>query len=660
MNLHILAAHQATPSSPKHEIQRSKRNRAHSLPHLLQTHARAVKLGLANDTFLWNHMIRALGRTHAPQLALHLFDEMLQRASAPPDNFTFPFALAACARLQALREGSQLHSLALRSGLGSDPVLQNALIHMYAQSGCLPSARQVFDRNPNRDVVSWNSLIGGYLRQGRLEEAIWLFSSIPHKRTAFSWNVMISGCTRAGRPKLVLSLIQDDPEFSWSNSAIPLTSLINLYAESGEIDAARRVFDCIRERDVVCWSAMVSGYVRSGRHVEGLTLFREMLRDDEKVKPDEVMMVSVVSACAHLGALDQGRWVHAFMRKNMPWMGREGGLACALIDMYSKCGSIEDAIAILNEISVKDVMVWNSIICGLGINGRGKDAIRYFQEMLKSGVTPDRVTFVGILNACSHAGLSVEGQRCFRLMTSYAIEPDIKHYGCMIDLLGRAGLVDEAKELVQSMPMKPSVEIWGALLGACRRHGSVEIAEWAARNLNELDPDHTSCHVLLSNVYAAAGQWHKARDVRKVMRDKGVERVPGCSLIESKGNVYEFVVGDVSHPRAEEIYSKLREMIEHLKLANHVSDTSQVLFDVEEEEKEAALGYHSEKLALALGLIDTSPRDTIRIVKNLRVCGDCHAAMKLVSLIYDRDIILRDRHRFHHFKEGSCSCMDYW
>ncbi|RWR91933.1 pentatricopeptide repeat-containing protein, chloroplastic-like protein [Cinnamomum micranthum f. kanehirae] len=672
MNAHILAVHHVSPSpSPDHEIQRSTRSWAHSLStsisscssmaHILQIHGRAIKLGRAEDSFLWNTMIRSLARTQAPEQALHLFDEMLQRASVPPDKFTFPFALSACARLRALDEGSQLHSLALRSGLASDPVLQNALIHMYAQSGCLHSAQQVFDRNPKRDVVSWNSLIGGYLKQERVDEASRLFSAMPHQRTAFSWNVMISGCTRAGRPELALSLIRHlDPAFNWSDSAIPLTSLIKMYAESGEVDAARQVFDCIRDRDVVCWSAMISGYVRCGRHVEGLRLFRDMLRDAEMVKPDEVMMVCVASACAHLGALDQGRWVHAFIRKNMPSMRFEGELGCALIDMYSKCGSVEDALAVLNEMSVTDIMVWNSIICGLGINGRGKDALRYFEEMLESGIRPDGVTFVGILNACSHVGLLVEGQRCFHLMTSYAIEPDIKHYGCMIDLLGRAGLVDEATTLVRSMPMKPNVEIWGALLGACRRHGNVTIAEWAARNLIELDPDHSSCHVLLSNVYAAAGQWDKARDVRKMMRAKGVERVPGCSLIESKGNVYEFVVGDVSHPRAQEIYSKLKEMIERLKMTNHVSDTSQVLFDVEEEEKEAALGYHSEKLALALGLIDTSPRDTIRIVKNLRVCGDCHSAMKLVSLIYDRDIILRDRHRFHHFKEGSCSCVDYW
>ncbi|KAL6011237.1 hypothetical protein ACLOJK_001682 [Asimina triloba] len=717
MTTHHLRRHSTRPTCA-YEIERhaksSKRRQytlsvfnasstCRSMSELLQLHAHAIKLGLEEDvsvtsqllsfcavsdagsldyatllfnhlllhyldhinSFVWNTMIRGHARSADPVAAIHLFDEMLTRGLVPPDKFTFPFALKACARLQVLFQGQQLHSHIVKSGTASDPVVQNALMHMYAQSGSVAAARRIFDRNPQRDSVSWNSLIGGYVRDGQLEEAGRLFSLMPQeKKTPFSWSIMLSGYARLGCPELAKSFLRQLPaEFAPRDSPISLTCLISLYMEAGEVEAARRVFDSMNFKDVVCWSSLISGYVHNGHYMEALKLFNEMQTAAEGMKPDKVLLVSVISACAHVGALKQGKWLHAYIQKKFPSAaGRpEGELSCALIDMYSKCGSIKDALEVFHMVIAKDLMVWNAIIGGLGVNGHGKAAVSYFQEMLGSGIMPDRVTFVSVLGACAHSGLLDEGRKHFQLMArSYGVEPDIKHYGCMIDLLGRAGLVHEAEALVETMPMTPNVEIWGALLGACRKHGDVAVAERAARKLMELDPEHSAGLVLLSNVYAAAGHWSNVRSARQEMRSKRIKRVPGCSMIESKGSVYEFVAGDVSHPRAGEIYSKLQQVIEQLKLSDHALETSVALFDGGEEEKEAALTYHSEKLALALGLIDSCPEDTIRIVKNLRVCADCHSTMKLVSHVYRREIILRDRNRFHHFKEGLCSCMDYW
>jgi pentatricopeptide repeat protein len=295
------------------------------------------------------------------------------------------------------------------------------------------------------------------------------------------------------------------------------------------------------------------------------------------------------------------------------------------------------------------------------MHGQGDEALALFSQMQKAGLKPDAISFIAVLSACSHAGLVDEGREYFnRMSQDYCITPKVEHYSCMADLLGRAGHLGEAVELIDNMPLKPSIQAWGTLLSACRINGNVELAEYLAERIFDIDPENEAYHVLLSNIYAAAGRWDDVTKLRAMMKDSGLKKTPGCSLIQVRNRVYSFLVGDRSHPQSEKIYEMLENLSRQMKEAGYVPDTNVVLHNVEEEVKEDMLSCHSEKLAIAFGLINISPVAPIRIIKNLRVCGDCHSATKFISKIVKREIVVRDANRFHHFKDGLCSCGDYW
>lgn len=444
---------------------------------------------------------------------------------------------------------------------------------------------------------------------------------------------------------------------SYQLDQISWNSMISGYLKCGNSDKARDLFDSMNEKDTVTWSAMISGYAQLGQFAETLTLFQEMLR--EEVSPDEVTFVSVISACTHLASLTQGKWVHAYIRKN--GFKINAVLGTTLIDMYMKCGYVESAQEVFRSMEEKGVSSWNALILGFAMNGVVEQSLETFSIMKKCGVEPNEITFVAVLSACRHMGLVEDGRKHFESMIQkHGIAPNIKHYGCMVDLLGRAGLLKEAEELIESMPMLPEVATWGALLGACKKHGDNEMGERIGRKLIELQPDHDGFHVLLSNIYASKGNWHDVGEIRGVMKRNSVVKTPGCSAIEATGIVHEFLAGDRTHPRIGEIEEMLNEISKRLRLMGYSPDINEVSYDVDEEDKETTLFRHSEKLAIAFGLIATSPPESIRIIKNLRICNDCHEAAKLVSTAFNREIIIRDRHRFHHFKNGSCSCKEYW
>lgn len=394
--------------------------------------------------------------------------------------------------------------------------------------------------------------------------------------------------------------------------------------------------------------------------MEALDLFHKMLQVGPK--PNEYTLVSALSACSNLVALDQGRWIHVYIGRGEIKMNDR--LLASLIDMYAKCGEIESASSVFHEHNAKrKVWPWNAMIGGFAMHGKPNEAINVFEQMKVEKVSPNKVTFIALLNACSHGYMVEEGKLYFKLMVSdYGITPEIEHYGCMVDLLSRAGLLKEAECMISSMPMTPDVAIWGALLNACRIYKDMERGYRIGRIIKEIDPNHMGCHVLLGNVYSTSGRWNEARMLReKNEMSSDRKKIPGCSSIELKGIFHEFLVGDRSHPQSKEIYSFLDEMTSKLKIAGYVPEFGELLFDIDDEEdKETALSVHSEKLTIAFGLMNTAPGTPIRIVKNLRVCGECHQATKFISKVYDRVIIVRDRTRYHHFKDGICSCKDYW
>lgn len=434
-------------------------------------------------------------------------------------------------------------------------------------------------------------------------------------------------------------------------------ALLHFYACCGHTDSAHKVFVLMPYRDLVAWNTVINGFALNGRPNEALVLFRDM--GFEGVGPDGFTMVSLLSACGELGALALGRRAHVYMLK----VGLCLNLIAnnALLDLYAKCGSIKEARKVFNEMEERSVVSWTSLVVGLAVNGLGKEAIQVFEGLEREGLVPTQITFVGVLYACSHCGMVDEGFNYFRKMKEiYGIEPRIEHYGCMIDLLGRAGLVEKAYEYIQKMPLWPNAVIWRTMLGACTLHGRLALGELARTRLLQLEPEHSGDDVLLSNLYASENRWSDVQKVRSAMINQRMRKIPGYSLVELRNRVYEFVMGNRSHPQSEETYAKLTEITKLLKLEGYVPHTANVLADIEEEEKENALSFHSEKIAVAFMLVNAAPCTPILIMKNLRVCVDCHVVLKLISKVYDREIAVRDCTRFHHFKNGTCSCGDYW
>lgn len=609
-----------------------------------------------------------------------------------PNSYTFPFVLKSIARISDTSLGNQVHAHVLKLGLGSDAFVHTSLINMYAHIcdldsarlvfyksglrdavsytalingyasvGCLGEAKKLFDEMPDRDVVAWNAMIAGYVQQGRYEDALALFREVVDENVVPNESTMVtvlSACARLGSLELGNWVHSWIKEHGLDGNLQLVNALIDMYSKCGELEQALVLFEGMKRKDVISWNVMIGGYTHMNRYKEALMMFRQMLRSN--VEPNDVTFLSVLPACAHLGALDLGKWIHIYVDKNFQQLDNVS-LRTSLVDMYAKCGNIKAAEQVFTNMDSKSIASWNAMISGLAMHGNANKALELFSRMISEGFKPDDITFVGVLSACNHAGLLDLGRQYFRsMMEEYKISPKMQHYGCVIDLLGRAGLFDEAEALMKTMKMKPDAAIWTSLLGACRDHGHMDLGENVAGHLFELEPENHGAYVLLSNIYAKAGRWDDVARIRTKLNDKGLKKVPGCSSIEVDSVVHEFLVSDKVHPQSNEIYKMLDEMDTLLEKHGFVPDTSEVLYDIDEEWKEGALSHHSEKLAIAFGLISTKPGTTIRIVKNLRVCRNCHSATKLLSKIYKREIIARDRNRFHHFKNGSCSCNDYW
>ncbi|CAK9865911.1 unnamed protein product [Sphagnum jensenii] len=434
-------------------------------------------------------------------------------------------------------------------------------------------------------------------------------------------------------------------------------TLLNMYANTGSVIDTHRVFDKLPQKDVVSWNTMIVGYAKHGYGEEAFRLFHQM--QQEGFKPDTVTCTSTLKACTGPRALEWGKHVHSHIMK--AGYNVDVRIGNALIDMYAKCGSLEAACQVFDVMPERDVISWTAMIVGLAQHGCGEEALQVFEQMRVEGVEPNAVTFVGVLSACSHAGLVEEAYGYFSSMCHQnGISPVGEHYGCMVDLLGRGGHLKEAEDLIKKMPVEADATIWGSLLGACRTHGNVELAECAAENCLQLEPKDAAVYVLLSHIYAAAGMWGSVTKVRNTMKERGIQKEPGRCWIEVENKIHTFVAEDRTHPQTEEIYAELDKLTGQMKEGGYVADTHCVMHDVDEGEREQAICYHSERLAIVYGLISTEPGTPIHIFKNLRVCSDCHTATKIISKIVKREIVARDANRFHHFKDGSCSCGDYW
>ncbi|CAK7356186.1 unnamed protein product [Dovyalis caffra] len=538
--------------------------------------------------FIYNILIKALAKKGTFRKCLMLFNK-LREDGLWPDNFTYPFVLKAIGCLGEVLEGEKVHGFVVKTGLEFDAYVCNSFMDMYAQFGQTDIMRKLFDEMPDRDVVSWNVLISGYVKCRRFDNAINVFCCMrkesdlrPNEATVVS---TISACAALKCLELgkeIHCYVRDRLEFTSiigsalldmyckcgclsiareifdvvpHKNVICWTSMVSGYVNYGELDKARELFERSPVRDVVLWTAMVNGYVQFNRFDEAVALFQEM--QITRVMPDKFIVVALLTGCAQMGSLEQGTWIHGYINDSR--IPIDAVVGTSLIEMYSKCGSIENALEIFNGLREKDTATWTSIICGLAMNGKSSKALELFSKMKQVGAKPDEVTFIGVLSACSHGGLVEEGREFFNCMTSiYNIVPKLEHYGCLIDLLGRAGRLDEAEELMKKIPDAKNekiVPLYGSLLSACRIYKNVQMGERMAEQLVKIESRDSSVHTLLANIYASAGRWVDVKRVRREMKELGVKKVPGCSSVDADGIVREFFVGDPSYPETREIHS---------------------------------------------------------------------------------------------------------
>ncbi|KAI4321630.1 hypothetical protein MLD38_034991 [Melastoma candidum] len=411
------------------------------------------------------------------------------------------------------------------------------------------------------------------------------------------------------------------------------------------------------ERNLLTWTVIISGLAQNRSGEEGLKMFNEMRL--EGFEPCDYAFAGAITCASVLGSLKIGRQLHTLVVRS----GHDSSLSVgnALITMYARCGVIQDADRLFLTMPYLDEVSWNAMVAALGQHGHGTQAVELFDIMLREDIVPDRISFLTVLSACSHAGLVKEGKKYFKLMSAdYNITPGEDHYARLIDLLCRAGKITEAKDTIDAMPYSPGAPIWEALLAGCRTHNNIDVGTEAAEKLFELTPQHDGTYILLSNMFSAAGWWDKAAEVRKLMKERGVKKEPACSWIEVESKVHVFLADDAEHPEVKSIYVYLEELVMKMRKLGYVADTKHVLHDMEQEHKEYAVSVHSEKIAVAYGLMRLPTGGAVRVFKNLRICGDCHNAIKFMSRVVGREIVVRDGKRFHHFKDGGCSCGDYW
>ncbi|XAR57032.1 hypothetical protein NMG60_11025032 [Bertholletia excelsa] len=610
------------------------------------------------DMVSWTGMVTCYAENDCFGEAIELFSQM-RMAEFKPNNFTLVSVFKACIGLEASDIGMSLHACAIKTCYEIDPYVGTSLLDLYMRSGDIEDARQVFEEIPKNDVIPWSFMIGRYSQCGQSKEALELFLQmrrtfiIPNQFTLAS---VLQACADMASLDLGKQTHAHVLKVGLDSDIFVSNALMDVYAKCGKIENSMELFVESNRNDVT-WNTMIVGYVQLGEGEKALNLFQHMLED--QVQATEVTYSSILRASAGLAALELGTQIHSLIIKTI--YDDNTAVCNALIDMYAKCGSIKDACSVFDLMSKRDVVSWNAMISGYSMHGLGSQALGIFEKMQKTNMKANKLTFVGVLSACSNKGLLDKAEAYFNLMVyNHGIEPCVEHYTCMVGLLGRLGYLNRAVKLIEEMPFEPSVMVWRALLGACVIHKDVDLGRMCALRVLDMEPQDEATYVLLSNMYASARRWDNVASVRKSMKKKGVKKEPGLSWIENQGSVHCFTVGDASHPDIRLIYGMLEWLNMKIKKAGYVPNLDAILLDVGDDEKARLLWVHSERLALAFGLVRAPSGIPLRIIKNLRICMDCHAAIKCISKVVQRDIVIRDINRFHHFRNGICSCSDYW
>ncbi|KAF8115420.1 hypothetical protein N665_0027s0036 [Sinapis alba] len=620
-----------------------------------------LRLTPSRNVVSWTSLISGLVQNGHFSSALLEFFEM-RREGVFPNDFTFPCAFKAAASLRSPVTGKQIHGLAVKCGRIVDVFVGCSAFDMYCKTKLRGDARKMFDEIPERNLETWNAYISNSVTDGRPWEAIEAFiefRKIGGHPNSITFCAFLNACSDGFLLILGEQLHGLVFRSGFDRDVSVCNGLIDFYGKCMKIHCSETVFAEMGMRNAVSWCSLVAAYVQNHDDEKASLLFLRSRK--EIVETSDFMISSTLSACAGMAGLELGKSVHAHAVKAC--VEKTIFVGSALVDMYGKCGCIEDSEQAFDEMPEKNLVTMNSLIGGYAHQGQVAMALALFEEMAPRGCgpPPNYMTFVSLLSACSRAGDVENGMKIFDSIKSrYGIDPGAEHYSCVVDMLGRAGMVERAYEFIKKMPIQPTISVWGALQNACRMHSKPHLGVIAAENLFKLDPKDSGNHVLLSNTFAAAGRWAEANTVREEMKGVGIKKGTGYSWITVKNQVHTFQAKDSSHRMNKEIQTMLTKLRNEMEAAGYKPDLKLSLYDLEEEEKAAEVAHHSEKLALVFGLLALPLGVPIRITKNLRICGDCHSFFKFVSGSVKREIIVRDNNRFHRFMGGTCSCKDYW
>ncbi|KAL8227231.1 hypothetical protein R6Q57_017063 [Mikania cordata] len=613
------------------------------------------------DAALWNSMLSCSIESGFIDESIDILTKM-QLDEIQINERTLVIILPLCAHLSnGLVNGKSLHAYAFKIGQEKNKHIGNSLVNMYAMFNRVEDATRIFTKMKFLDLISYNVMVSGLVHNQHNVQACEVFIQMlemeikPNSQTVTSILAGFNGgkflnVGRSIHGYVMKCGIQIDASLN--------TALTEMYINCEDEETGRGLFENYPDKDSVSWNSLLSSYIKNKQVHKAFILFHQMI---SRVKPTIVTIINVLSLYTHLSNLPQGRCLHAYTLRRFSLFDLELSLANAFITMYARCGSLEYAERIFTILPETDIVSWNAMIAGYGMHGRGGKAMLTYSKMVKEGIKPTQVTFVSALSACSHSGMTQKGLNLFHSMVEdFCITPELVHYACLVDLLARGGLLNEAKDVIDTMPMAPDASIWRALIGACRIYSNTHMAESAFENLIELEPTNAGNYVLLSNIYAAKGLWSEVKNLRLIVKNKGLKKPAGRSWIVIKSKRHFFAAGDKTHTQSNKIYKKLTFLLTSIKEMGYVPDLSWVLHDEDDDRKLSRLSSHSEKLAIAFGLISVKGSSPILITKNLRICGDCHDFSKYVSKLTKRTIILRDVSRFHHFVHGSCSCKDFW
>ncbi|KAI5056028.1 hypothetical protein GOP47_0029549 [Adiantum capillus-veneris] len=599
----------------------------------------------------WTSLIAGYVQSGQSNYAVNLYQRM-QEDHVHPNSFTLVAVLKAAKKLDDIQI---VHLDVVEKCLERDLFVASSLIDVYAKNGAVWDAHKVFNTLPGRNIVSWTALIAGYAEHGPGQEAIKCFEEMKSEGVApneVTYICVLKGCGTSNSLGDGRNIYAEITMKGLGEETVVGSTVVDMFAKCGSLQDAQKTLNSLKVRDIVSWNALIAGYAEHGPGQEVLTCLEKMQL--EKIPLDAVTFVYALKACGNIGAVEQGQELHLEIARKA--LEGDCHIGSTLVDMYAKFGRTSDAQCIFDKLTLRDAVSWNAIIKGYGMNHAGKKAVEYFEDMQKEGIKPDGVTFTCLLSACSHARLVGKGQEIFELMsTVYGVIPTMDHYNCMIDILSRAGRIYEALRFIDSMPCSPSVDMWTALLSACKVHAETDLGFACFQQLVKADAEWAVPYVLMWNIYVSVGRLEDANKIEELRKKAGAKKKPARALIEVNKKVHEFVVG---RNDSKEVASMLETLQSRMESRGCVPNLELVAGLLSDDGKEAALCDHAEKLALAFGLLNTPQGHTLRVTKNMRMCSDCHITSKTISRIEKREIIIREVYQVHRFKDGLCSCED--